>query len=755
MSNIEIIAAAEHNLKNIDVSIARNAITAITGVSGAGKSSLVNDIILRESQRRFLQTMSLGMRKHIQELRKPKVHSIKNLSPAIILQQRPAPFPAHVCVGNVTRLNEYLQILYASSGERLCPHHNLPTQARSSSQIAADLLKQQAGKTLLVAAPLASYPDDWQALKHKYLRAIIDGKLYPLDAAQLPATGNLCAVVIDAIKVKPSTAQRLERSIQQSTVIGKGVSSIYLYESELTLLLHCSMQDSCPVCGFSWQGLDMHDFDRFGNGACPACDGSGECADCAGTGMRKELEAIKILGISWSQMQAMPLNAIQVTLAKVYNSSSISANVCRRISKEIAVLEDLGLGDLTAARELSTLSSGQKQKIRFAALISEEMSGVIYIFDEPSQSLGDDDFAKLLAKIKLLKQRHNTVIVVDHNRLLLNAADQVIELGPRAGKAGGQLVSQYKPSHQPPTKTAPSVMQSLNFFNLTDVAVNNLSIKSVKFALQAINVVTGVSGAGKSSLVEQCLYKSLQTGLPCNCSSLQLTENFSAIKLIKHRVGSSNNVVCSQLGIFPFIRNLFSRLRSSQIAGFQAKDFSLRGGSGRCQQCKGLGYVMATVSYLPATPCPLCAGSRYNAEIKTICYRQRNISDVLAMSIAEAVDFFRNFAKLKSILTCAQELGLGYLQLGRSLTTLSGGEVQRLNLVPYLALSRPDALLIIDEPARGLHPKDIASLCSVFKLLCQQKSATLVLVDYNQDIIANSNWLIELGLQNGKGFLVE
>ncbi|MDE3268872.1 MAG: hypothetical protein OYH77_01145 [Pseudomonadota bacterium] len=745
MSKINIVAAAANNLKHINVDIARNAITAITGVSGAGKSSLVNDVILRESQRRFLQTMALGMRKHIQELRKPKVQSIANLSPALILPQAAVAFPPHACVGSITRLGEYLQILFASCGERLCPQHNLPTQAQSSSQVAANLLQQYPNKTLVVAAQLASCPDDWQALKHKYLRVIVDGKLYSLDD-DLPATGSRYEVVVDAIKVKPSTAQRLERSIQQSTMLGKGFSRIYLFApSQLTLLQHCSAQDSCPRCGFSWQGLEYHDFDRYDRGACPVCEGKGSCRDCAGTGMRKELEAIKIQGVSWSQMQALPLTAIPTLLAKLRHgfagSGDIGVKVCARIKREISQLVDLGLGQLTAARTIATLSSGQKQKIRFATLISEEMSGVIYIFDEPSQSLADQDVAQLLAKIKQLKQRSNTVLIVDHHPLLLNAADQVIALGPRAGKEGGQVVA-YQPIK--PSAVSSQVPRQLNFFSLTKVAVNNIKIKEAQFALQAINVVTGVSGAGKSSLVEHCLYKSLQAGEPHNCAELRLQKNFNAVKLIKHRASSSNNLVCAQLGILPFIRNLFSRLRSSQIAGFQAKDFGIRGGNGRCQHCKGLGSIAATVSYLPATTCPVCAGSRYNDEIQSIYYRQRNISDVLALTIAEAADFFRNFAKLHSILTCAQGLGLGYIQLGRSLLTLSGGEVQRLNLVPYLSLSMSDMLLIIDEPARGLHPHDVQRLCEVFARLCQQKVATLVLVDYNQHLIAKSDWLIEL-----------
>ena len=759
MTDIEIFAAAENNLKEIDLTISRNKITAITGVSGAGKSSLVLDVILCESQRRFCQTMSLNLRKYMQDLRKPRVRAINNLSPALVLKQAPPPFAANATVGSITLIDELWRVLFASIGERKCPHHLLPTRAQSNKEAQAHLLAKYSGDTLIVAAPLRNTSNhDWNTLKRKYLRVIIDNALYYLDET-LPA-GKVCDVVVDVIKVKENTSKRLARSIEQSQLISDGYCKIYRYQPEIKLLQYCANKHSCPICSFTWQQLDSNDFARNARGSCPACAkaDSSNCKVCAGTGLRKELGAITIAGYSFLQIEEMKIPALKQLVSKIRKTMSLSkelTSICLRLQQELTQLAEVGLAQLAPNRRLHTLSSGQQQRIRIATLISEEMSGVIYIFDEPSQGLATADFAKLWQKFVSLKERNNTVIVVDHHPLLLQKADWVIELGPRGGKHGGRVQAKFMPKNNSvdvPRATNKTVPK--NYFVLQDVCIHDLHIPVVKFATQAINVVTGVSASGKSNLIEKCLYRSLLNNKAEHCRALS-GANFNTVTFVDRQPlpRRARSLVVTQLGIFSFLRELFGRLRNSQIAGFQAKDFSLQTGNGRCKHCQGLGYMEATVSYLPATPCYLCAGSRYSSEIKHITYKRHNICQVLAMTVEQAKEFFRNFAKINKILRYTEELGLGYLQLGQSLNELSGGEGQRLKLVPYLAKTQQDALLILDEPARGLHPYDVSLLQKTLQKM-RDNGATLVLIEHNQQIISNCQWLIELGLDKKGAFLL-
>ena len=446
MQKIEIRGATAHNLKQIDVAIERNAITVVSGVSGAGKSTLVLNVILREAQRRFLQTISLHTRKFFQVFTQPEVKTITGLSPALVLSQSASPPAATATVGKATGISELWRILFASIGEKKCPHHGIATTGQTPTAIKNDFLTHYLDETLILAASVNA--NDIEKQK-KYLRAIVADSMH--DLAELPQChgGDNISLVIDIVKIKPSAEGRLKRSINQSILIGNGHGQLFRqHGGKLKLVSYFSTLDSCPVCGFSWPQLDVRHFAENSLGACSVCQGKG-CHTCMDMGLKPDLQAITIAGKSLATINCMTLDKLKNLVLNLIRTKKFTGHahtVLHRIRNELLNLQEIGLDYLTLMRRLITLSRGEQQKIRIATLISESLNGVIYILDEPSQGLASSEVEKLWQKFVFLKERGNTVILIDHHRVILEKADRIIDLGPGGGTNGGKVVAVFNAS---------------------------------------------------------------------------------------------------------------------------------------------------------------------------------------------------------------------------------------------------------------------------------------------------------------------
>ena len=781
MPDIVITGASEHNLRNIDVRIARHAITAVSGVSGAGKSTLVLNVILREAQRRFFNTMSLHERKQLQDFTRPAVKTISGLSPALVLPQSFTQPAAGASVGGAMGISELWRILFAALGEKKCPRHNIPTTAHTTTSIKNTLLTAPADTNLVIAAPLPAQKNytikDWRTLQQKYLRVIIDGKLYALDDHELlPAQAEAVSAVIDVVRLRTGCEARLARSIEQALLVSKGQCLTAHYaQRQLHNSQHFSTAASCPQCNFTWSHLEARHFANH----CQPCRGKGSiatqpCAACHGTGLPADLHAITLADHSLPQIRNLTLDSLQAVVRQLLTTPQLAKHlrtVLHKLRSELLQLQELGLDCLTLATRLHSLSSGEWQKIRIATLINENLNGVIYIFDEPSQGLASTEVEQLWQKFVRLKKNGNTVIIVDHSRVILEKADHIVDLGRGGGEQGGEVLASFSfgererfravsPTAEflcrpvPSSTKAASKATPQEFLEIVQPRKNNLQLDSVRLHKHGINIVTGVAGAGKSSLIEHCLYHTLQARArnpaSANCQ-LRGFETLHKIYFVHRRPlqQRQRSLVATQLDIFSWLRHLFAQLKESQIAGLSASDFSLSSASrGRCAHCHGIGMVAASVAYLPATPCHVCHGRRYDAILDNITWRGFSLTAVLELSLANAAKFFRNFNKVHAVLQAAVELGLGHLQLGRAVTQLSGGESQRLQIVPCLAKADRDTLLLLDEPGRGLHSEDIAKLLRVLQKL-RDAGATLVLIEHNAELIAACDWLIELGPGGG------
>ena len=781
VTDIIIEGATKHNLCNIDVHIARHAITIISGVSGAGKSTLVRHVLLSEAQRRFFNTMSLHTRKLVHGFSRPAAKAIRGLSPALVLPQAAPTPPASTTVGGATDISELWRILFATQGKKHCPRHQLPMQAYTPQSIGAALLATHPNATVVIAAPLAATAfrtaAAWQTLQHQHMRVIIDNELQMLEDCTVPPATSTVSVVIDIIKISTGCETRLRRSIEQALHIGQGCCLAARFaRARLQNSQHFALTSSCPRCNFTWPALEAQHFRRN----CSACQGKGKieaqhCSACAGSGLPKDLHAITIAGYSLPQIRNMSIDTQQGLVRKLLAAPQLDQHgqlLLRQLRRELLQLQELGLDYLTTAQHLGNLSSGEWQKIRIATLLNEDLNGVIYIFDEPSQGLATSEIEQLWQQFVRLKQRGNTIIIVDHSRVMLEKADYIIDLGPGGGEQGGKLLARFNfatrkrwqqvsPTaaylcRRPPVlKNEPLHSSTRKFLHIWPARVHNLQIEKVRLRKHALNIVTGVAGAGKSSLVEHCLYRVLQQrlrGKSSHARQLDGGDDFRQVYFVARTPLPSRqrSMIATQLGIFTWLRQLFGQLKESQIAGFSAADFALTAArGGRCPTCQGLGTVAASVAYLPATPCHVCNGRRYDSTIDSITWRGLSISAVLALSINAAAKFLRNFNKVHTILQVAVDLGLGHLQLGRATAQLSSGESQRLQLVPCVAKTGPDTLLLLDAPGRGLHSNDIVRLVQVLYRL-RAAGTTLVLIEHNTELIAASDWLVQLGPGGGQ-----
>ena len=905
--------AREHNLKNIDVELPRNALVVITGLSGSGKSSLAFDTIYAEGQRRYVESLSAYARQFLGLMDKPDVDAIEGLSPAISIEQKTAGANPRSTVGTITEIYDYLRLLWARTGTPHCPNDGTPVERQSASQITDLVLEWPEGTKIEVLAPLVrgrkgEFRDVFEAMrKQGFVRARINGETY--DLSNVPKLNRRqnhdIAVVVDRLVVRPADRSRLADSIETALKAAEGVVEVVRPSGSPRSRLF-SERYACPKCGLSLPELEPRQF-SFNSpyGACP---------DCSGLGTRREVNADLVLGdhglsilegvvLPWGEPSGYLRKVVLPALARVYKfdlnttwreltpavqkillrgapgktityqydsdrwhgsyesgwkgvldhvekryretasdavreqleqyqveqpcpacggrrlkpeslsvlvagknigdvvalpvrealeffsripfrgngraglDPEIAQPILKEVTDRLRFLVDVGLDYLTLNRSAATLSGGEAQRIRLATQIGSRLVGVLYILDEPSIGLHQRDNARLLATLKELRDLGNTVLVVEHDEETIRAADYVVDLGPRAGRHGGEVVAAgpldevlrhrdsltaryLRGELRIPVPPRRRIAAADRVLRVAGARHHNLKNLTVDFPLGVFVAVTGVSGSGKSTLVSDILYQALARHFYRAKVVAGAHERIEGLDHIDKVIDIDQSPIgrtprsnpATYTGLFTPIRELFTYLPESKLRGYGPGRFSFNVKGGRCEACQGDGLVKVEMHFLPDVyvPCEVCKGRRYNRETLEVRYKGKSIADVLDLTVADALDFFEHQPRIRTKLELLNDVGLGYIHLGQSATTLSGGEAQRVKLATELAKRDTGrTLYILDEPTTGLHFEDVRLLLEVLHRLVD-KGNTVVVIEHNLDVVKTADWVIDLGPEGGE-----
>ena len=798
---IVIKGARQHNLKNLDLVIPRDQLIVITGLSGSGKSSLAFDTIYAEGQRRYVESLSAYARQFLEQMTKPDVDAIEGLSPAISIEQKTTSHNPRSTVGTVTEVYDYFRLLFARIGHPFCYACGNPISAQTVQQIVDAILGLPQGSKIQILAPIVrgrkgEYRKELLAArKAGFIRARIDGVLRDLsESISLhKQRKHTIEIIIDRLIVKAETgiARRLAESVETTLKMTQGLVGVLTEDEQVRLY---SEQLACIQCGVSYSEITPRVFSfNSPHGACPACDGIGyeaagcpdkeewtfetPCDLCGGGRLKQESLSIRIGGQSIAGITQLSVRKILdflIGLTLTEREQLIGQRVLKEIRERLEFLDNVGLSYLTLNRPSATLSGGEGQRIRLATQIGSGLVGVLYILDEPSIGLHQRDHQRLLQTLLRLRDMGNTIVVVEHDAETMRAADYVLDLGPGAGVEGGELVA-----HGPPSvimahaesltgqylngtrriSLPHRLRQAKAVLSVIGVNKHNLQNVTVSIPLGMLTCVTGVSGSGKSTLVIDVLFRSLGKGF---AQKKPVFEGCRTIKGLQHidklididqspigRTPRSNPATYT--GLFSFIRDVFAQLPESRVRGYKPGRYSFNVKGGRCEACQGDGLIKIEMHFLPDiyVTCEACAGHRYNRETLDVRYKGQTIADVLNMTVAEALEFFINIPPIRARLQTLSDVGLHYIKLGQSATTLSGGEAQRIKLSKELS-KRPTGrtLYILDEPTTGLHFVDIQRLLDVLDRLVEAGNTVLV-IEHNIDVIRNADWLIDLGPEGG------
>lgn len=913
LDNIKIVGASEHNLKNVSVSIPRNKLVVITGLSGSGKSSLAFDTVYAEGQRRYVESLSAYARQFLDRLQKPKVEHIEGLSPAIAIEQRSAGSSPRSTVATVTEIYDYLRLLYAHVGIPHCPQCGKKLQPQSAEKITDTLLAMPQGKRFVILAPVidgkkGEHRDILENIeKDGFVRVRIDGKMQLLEDVE-PLEKNIrhnIEIVIDRLVAGNQERSRLQDSVELALKHGHGVLKILTEQGngEFAEETHSEFL-ACLDCGKSFGELLPRNF-SFNSpyGACPKCNGLGNmeimlpelvvpdkslsivkgaipalrrgprhlimyynlllrklaeqynaphmlttafgklekelqdlilngtgdvplefdyflkrkkhhwskpfegvlellrrrminteedsvrerlreytgscvCPECNGRRLNPVSLAVKVGGLGIDEFNHLPVTeALKFVESLELDAEKkiIAADLLKEIRSRLTFLLDVGLGYLTLDRVSSTLSGGEAQRIKLATQLGCGLMGVLYILDEPSIGLHQRDNDKLLDTLEKLRDIGNTVLVVEHDLDTIRRADHVIDLGPEAGVLGGEIVAEGTAAELPsfPRSLTGDFLAGREkievpeerlkgngkFLTVKNATFHNLKNVTVKIPLGTFCCITGVSGSGKSSLINGILVRALNKhqkikDLPIgDCDGVDGLENIDKAIVIDQspigRTPRSNPATYTEA--FGVIRTLFAALPESKMRGFMPGRFSFNVKGGRCEECKGDGIKKIEMQFLSDVyvECSECGGQRFNKDTLAIKYKKHNIAEVLDMTINQAVDFFDTVAPLKRKLKTLQEVGLGYIKLGQSATTFSGGEAQRIKLAAELSrVPKGHTIYILDEPTTGLHLADIKQLLKVLMSL-RDKGNTVLVIEHNLDVIKCADHIIDLGPEGG------
>ena len=832
-NEIVIRHAREHNLKNIDLSIPRDKLSVITGVSGSGKSTIAFDILFAEGQRRYLESLNAYARQFVQPAKRPDVDGVYGVPPTVAIEQRTSRGGRKSTVATLTEIYPFLRLLYVKLGTQYCPDCDVPIQPQSMEAILARILRDFRGKRIGVFAPLITarkgyYTDlaAWAAAKgFKHLR--VDGALVP--TVPWPRLDRFMEHTIE-LPVAVETARadregRLRDALKLGLDFGKGVVRI-----NDTVF---STRRACPRCGRSFEELDPRLFSyNSKHGWCPACYGTGlqlsgfdsqqtgeeiwwndwwggpekACPTCKGQRLRPEALAVRFRGRNIADYARLPVQEMEremKTLRLAGREKEIARDIVGEMLSRLSFLQKVGLSYLSLDRSAPTLSGGEAQRIRLASQLGSNLRGVCYILDEPTIGLHARDNGILLDTLHALRLKGNTVVVVEHDEETIRRAEHVVDLGPGGGTAGGYLVAQgtlssitrsrksltgrylRDPSPHPWEKGRRPQGDGLGI-RISGAGLHNLKDLEISIPLGRLVCVTGVSGSGKSTLVRDVLYGNMRHLLAATrrraapgkkqdalhgCISMDGWEAVSRVLEVDQTpIGKTpRSCPATYVGIWDDIRRLFAASSEARMRGYTASRFSFNVAGGRCGECEGQGMKKIEMSFLPdvTVPCDACSGARFNPETLAVKFRGKSIGDVLAMSVDEAVPFFSFHTGIRHALDLLQQVGLGYLSLGQQSPSLSGGEAQRIKLVTELAKARVNGngvreaarrnggassatLYVLDEPTIGLHMADVEKLVRVLHRLVDAGN-TVVIIEHNMDVIAEADWIIDLGPEGGDG----
>lgn len=781
---LELRGAREHNLKNVDLSIPLNQIVALTGVSGSGKSTIAKDIVYAEGQRRYLDCLSPYARQFIKELKRPDIDELKNIKPTICVYQHTFQPSRLSTVATMAEIYNFLRLLYAKTGVQHCPDH--PSEAISplSAEEMSSQIKEIKTDSLRIIAPVIKLkkglhkPIFERALTSEISEVRVDGHFAPpgrfLEGLEKTKSHSIDFVVAK-FNPRRMDAELILDAVKQGLSIGGGTIIVHHDGEDLVF----SMDRTCPICKQGFFKPDPEDLSfNSKRGACPKCQGSGRdargalCIECGGSRINAIGRNLRILGHNIYEMctrSAPDLHALISEIKFSPTDRKIAEPILRELFTKLQVVSSIGLDYLSLNRECSTLSSGELQRLRLATAMGSPLAGVLYIFDEPSAGLHPLDNIKVLDRLDDLKERGNSIIMIEHDVQSIRSADYVVDVGPGGGSQGGEIVFAGPMSaflkntssitarmlHIDATPVPASRTAGSGSLSIRKASKNNIHNLSLDIPLHCISTVIGVSGAGKSSLVHGVVFdaidaakeksKSWKIGSAEISSSEEITR---ALLIDQKPIGvNSRSTPASYLGIWDEIRKLFAHTLEAKARGWPLGFFSYNTGKGRCAECKGQGQIKLEMSFLPdaAMECETCLGRRYNEEANSITYLEHTISEVLDLTFEQARSLFSNHRRIHAPLHQACELGLGYLTLGQSSVTLSGGESQRIKLVSELGARRQGhSLYILDEPTTGLHRADVAKLMRVLSELVALGN-TVLLIEHDLDVIHGSDHLIELG----------
>lgn len=811
---ITVRGARENNLKGIDVQIPRNKLTVITGLSGSGKSTIAFDTIYAEGQRRYIESLSSYARSFMEQLKKPDADVITGLSPAIAIDQKTISTNPRSTVGTVTEIYDFLRLLYARVAIPNCPIHHIPVQSQKPEQIVLEVMKLPPGTKFYVMSPVAQgekgeYLAEFQKwMKRGFTKAKIDGEWIDLEKAKKLEKHKRHDIdlLVDRLVVDEKFIGRLRDSINRALSFSKGLVTIEAMGKKAQTY---SIHRACPICAYSFPDPEPRMF-SFNNprGACETCAGMGiigyeesvfesapenavddgedeieveykTCPKCKGERLKESSLSFLFEGkniASLSRLSAEELSEFFTDIKLGTRDTLIAEKIIKQICDRLSYMIRVGTGYLSLERQTRTLSGGEVQRIRLATQVGSALVGVLYVLDEPSIGLHPRDHERLLEIIKELRDRGNTVILVEHDEDTIRAADYVIDIGPRAGRLGGEVIATGTPAQIAKNKNSltgqylshkmsvkmPKERRKGNGLKLTikGATGNNLKNVNLTIPLGTFCGVTGVSGSGKSTLIIDTLYKVLSQKLnrsPVNPSpyeKIEGIENIDRIIQINQKpIGRTpRSTPSTYVGLFSTIRDLFANLNESKIRGYKPGQFSFNVKGGRCATCEGGGMVRVKMHFLSDVYvlCDTCGGARYNPETRSIKYKDKSIADVLRMTVDEAMGFFKHHSVIHRKLETLHRTGLDYLQLGQSSTTLSGGEAQRIKLSRELSKrGTGKTLYILDEPTTGLHFEDIRKLIELLQELVDQGNTVLV-IEHNLDVIKCCDYIVDMGPDGGR-----
>ena len=907
MANDKIIVhgARSHNLKNIDVTIPRDKLVVITGLSGSGKSSLAFDTLYAEGQRRYVESLSAYARQFLGQMDKPDVDSIEGLSPAISIDQKTTSNNPRSTVGTATEINDYMRLLYARVGTPYCPNDGTEISSQSVEQMVDTVMSYPEKSRIQILSPIikgkkGQHKNVLDKIKKEgFVRVRVDGEVRDIseDIDLDKNKSHDIDIIIDRIVIKEGIRSRLFDSFETALRLAEGYAVIDVGGEQDVLF---SEHYACPVCGFTIPKLEPRLFSfNAPFGACTDCDGIGSklevdldliapdkslslnegamvpwrpissdyypqmlkqacqkfgidmdtpfeelpkkdqkivlygsgnkkfsftyetrdgkvrtttipfegivnnvdrryhetssdftrrtmgqymteltCPTCKGKRLNREALSVKVAGrdigdVNNDSIKESIAFFSELTLSE--HNEVIAQPVRKEILDRLYFLKNVGLDYLTLSRRAGSLSGGEAQRIRLATQIGSNLSGVLYILDEPSIGLHQRDNDRLIESLKKMRDLGNTLIVVEHDEDTMRAADYLIDIGPGAGESGGEVVAigtpeevennlasltgDYLSGRKAIEVPSERRTEDMGAIKITGAKENNLKNISVEFPLSKFIAVTGVSGSGKSTLVNEILKKALARDInrskkrPGEFKSITGHEGIEKIVTIDQspigRTPRSNPATYT--GVFDDIRDLFASTNKAKLRGYKKGRFSFNVKGGRCEACRGDGILKIEMHFLPDVyvPCEVCGGARYNSDTLEIMYKEKNIADVLNMTIEEATEFFSNIPKIQRKLQTIIDVGLGYVTLGQPATTLSGGEAQRMKLASELhKRSSGKNFYILDEPTTGLHADDIGRLLTVLNRLVEAGN-TMLVIEHNLDVIKTADYIIDLGPEGG------